>query len=298
MRTRIQSIIAFVSLAIFTLVVGSCEREIEIELEGSEPTIVVEGLIEAGENPRVLITKNRGFFDNFPTDFAALLDTFILQDAVVKIAVDGTEYPLDFVVNPFQYPFAYYTTTSLVGEVGKTYQLQVEALGKIATAITKIPPAVPIESTYFGLNVFDVNEDSLGFLYIVYTDPDTLGNAYRLYAKRNGETQFFPVEGAITNDQFINGRTITFFSGQSDKPFAVQDTFIESQFFYSLGDTIYMKFCSIGSREFEFYNTFEAATGTNGNPFASPILIKSNINGGLGVWCGQSFYLDTLIATQ
>lgn len=298
MRTRIQSIIAFVSLAIFTLVVGSCEREIEIELEGSEPTIVVEGLIEAGENPRVLITKNRGFFDNFPTDFAALLDTFILQDAVVKIAVDGTEYPLDFVVNPFQYPFAYYTTTSLVGEVGKTYQLQVEALGKIATAITKIPPAVPIESTYFGLNVFDVNEDSLGFLYIVYTDPDTLGNAYRLYAKRNSETQFFPVEGAITNDQFINGRTITFFSGQSDKPFAVQDTFIESQFFYSLGDTIYMKFCSIGSREFEFYNTFEAATGTNGNPFASPILIKSNINGGLGVWCGQSFYLDTLIATQ
>lgn len=298
MRTRIQSIIAFVSLAIFTLAVGSCEREIEIELEGSEPTIVVEGLIEAGENPRVLITKNRGFFDNFPTDFAALLDTFILQDAVVKITVDGTTYPLEFVVNPFQYPFAYYTSTSLVGEVGKTYLLQVEALGKTASSLTKIPPAVPINDAYFGLNVFDVNEDSLGFLYIVYTDPDTLGNAYRLYAKRNSEPQFFPVEGAITNDQFINGRTITFFSGQSDKPFAVQDTFIESQFFYSLGDTIYMKFCSIGSREFEFYNTFEAATGTNGNPFASPILIKSNITGGLGVWCGQSFYLDTLIATQ
>lgn len=298
MNMRIKPIFAFLALTMLTLGLSSCEREIEIELEGSEPNIVVEGLIEAGEHPRVLITKNRGFFDNFPTDFAALLDTFILQNAVVKITVDGTEYPLDFVVNPFQYPFAYYTSTSLIGEVGKTYLLRVEALGKVATAITKIPPAVPIDSAYFGLNLFDAAEDSLGFLYIVYTDPDTLGNAYRLYAKRNSEAQFFPVEGATTNDQFINGRTITFFTGQSEKPFAVQDTFIDSRFFYALGDTIYMKFCSIGSREFDFYNTFEAATGTNGNPFASPILIQSNVNGGLGVWCGQSFYLDTLIATQ
>jgi hypothetical protein len=78
----------------------------------------------------------------------------------------------------------------------------------------------------------------------------------------------------------------------------VQDTFIDQNFFYRLGDTIQIKFCSIGNREFEFYNTFEAALGTNGNPFASPIIIKSNIEGGLGVWCGQSYFSDTLIATQ
>lgn len=298
MKARIQSLLSSLCLAILVFGLSACEREIEIELEGTEPTIVVEGLIEADEHPRVLVTKNRGFFGDFPTDFAALLDTFILQDATVSITVDGTEYPLDFVVNPFQYPFAYYTTDAFVGEVGKSYFLRVQALGKTATASTKIPPAVPIDSLYFGLNVFNVDEDSLGFLYVVYTDPDTIGNAYRLYARRNSEAQFFPVEGAITNDQFINGRTVTFFSGQSEKPFAAQDTFIESQFFYTLGDTIYMKFCSIGSREFQFYNTFEAATGTNGNPFASPILIQSNVNGGLGLWCGQSFYLDTLIATQ
>jgi hypothetical protein len=245
-----------------------------------------------------LVSKNRGFFNNFPSDIVALLDTFILQDAVVSVSDGQITYPLNFIFNPLEYPFAYYTTNALVGEVGKTYSLTVQALGKTATARTTIPPPVPVDSLYFGLNVFDANEDSLGFLYATYKDPDTLGNAYRLYAKKSSETQYFPVNGAITNDDFINGKNVTFFSGQSNKPFAVQDTFIDQNFFYRLGDTIQIKFCSIGNREFEFYNTFEAALGTNGNPFASPIIIKSNIEGGLGVWCGQSYFSDTLIATQ
>lgn len=277
---------------------SSCEREIDIELDEQEPKIVVEGLIEPGLAPRVLISKNRGFFNDFPSDFLALLDTFIVQDAVVQIEVDGVTHTLDFVLNPLSYPYAYYTSSSLLGEVGKTYVLKVDALGKSVRAVTTIPPPVPLDSLYFDLNVFNADEDSLGFLFAMYTDPDTLGNAYRLYAKRNSETEYFPVEGAIANDQFINGRTVTFFSQQSSKPFAVQDTFIEQNYFYRLGDTIMVKFCHMGQRPFEFYNTFEAATGTNGNPFASPILIKSNIEGGLGVWCGQSFYLDTLIATK
>jgi hypothetical protein len=295
MKTKTLSILAILLLSFF---VFSCEREIEIELDQSEESIVIEGIIEAGGNPRVLVSKNRGFFNDFPSDIAALLDTFILQDAVVSVSDGQTTYPLTFVFNPFEYPFAYYTTSALVGEVGKTYLLTVQALGKTATARTTIPPPVPVDSLYFGLNVFDVDEDSLGFLYAIYQDPDTLGNAYRLYAKKSSETQYFPVNGAITNDEFINGRLVTFFSGQSDKPFGVQDTFIEQDFFYRLGDTIQIKFCSIGIREFEFYNTFEAALGTNGNPFASPIIIKTNIEGGLGVWCGQSYFSDTLIATN
>ncbi len=294
---KTKALLLFSGLLLSLLIV-SCEREIEIDLGTSEETIVVEGIIEAGSNPRVLVSKNRGFFNDFPSDIVALLDTFILQDAVVTVSDGQITFPLTFVLNPLEYPFAYYTTNALVGEVGKTYYLTVQALGKTATARTTIPPPVPLDSLYFGLNVFDVNEDSLGFLYATYKDPDTLGNAYRLYAKKSSEIQYFPVNGAITNDDFINGRNVTFFSGQSNKPFAVQDTFIDQDFFYRLGDTIQIKFCSIGNREFEFYNTFEAALGTNGNPFASPIIIKSNIEGGLGVWCGQSYYSDTLIATQ
>jgi hypothetical protein len=280
------------------MVFPACEREIEIELEGSGTSLVVEGIIEAGSAPRVLVSKNRGFFADFPADVISLLDTFLIRDAIVVVSDGSVSDTLDFIINPFEYPFAYYTSSTLIGEVGKRYSLTVKALGLTASSVTSIPPPVAIDSMYFGLNVFDVNADSQGFAYIQYTDPDTFGNAYRLYSKRNSETQYFPVRGQIASDEFINGRTVTFFTGQSTKPFGVQDTFIEDNFFYMPGDTIFVKFCSIGMREFDFYNTFEAAQGGNGNPFSAPALIKSNITGGLGVWCGQSYFADTLIATN
>ena len=280
------------------MVFPSCEREIEIELEGSGTAIVVEGIIEAGSAPRVLVSKNRGFFADFPADVISLLDTFLIDDAVVIVSDGSITDTLNFIINPFEYPFAYYTSSTIIGEVGKSYSLTVKALGQTATSVTTIPPPVPVDSLYIGNNVFDADADSERLAYIQYTDPDTFGNAYRLYSKRNSEAQHFPVRGQIASDEFINGRTVTFFTGQSTKPFGVQDTFVGENFFYRPGDTIFIKFCSIGMREFDFYNTFEAAQGGNGNPFSAPALIKSNIVGGLGVWCGQSFFADTLIATN
>jgi len=104
----------------------------------------------------------------------------------------------------------------------------------------------------------------------------------------------FPVQGTIVDDEFINGRSVSFFSGQSDKPFAAQDTFINEDFFYRLGDTVFLKFSTIGRREYDFYTTFETAVNTNGNPFSSPTLVRTNVEGGLGIWCGFSPAYDTL----
>ena len=52
------------SLLFFSLIVllmTSCEREIDIDLPNSENLIVVEGSIEVGKAPIVLVTRNRGF---------------------------------------------------------------------------------------------------------------------------------------------------------------------------------------------------------------------------------------------
>jgi len=280
---------------LMALALTSCEREINIDLGDIPDQIVVEGTIEPGGNPKVLVTRNRDFFENYPTDLLSLLDTFIIQDAIVSINDGNGSVPMLFVVNPFEYPYAYYTTTAITGIVGGTYTISVEARNQTLTAHTTIPPAVAVDSTWFSLNFFNVDEDSLGFLNVAFTDPDTFGNAYRLYSKRNSETEYFPVTGSLANDEFINARYVNFFAGQAEKPFGNQDTFINDNFFYSLGDTIFVKFYSIGRREFDFYNTYEAASASNGNPFASPTLIKSNVEGGMGIWCGQSFFYDTLI---
>ena len=290
-----KGLLYFILPFLIAFALTGCEREINIDLGDIPDEIVVEGIIEPGAYPKILVTRNRDFFENYPTDLLSLLDTFIIQDAVVSINDGNGNVPMTFNVNPFEYPYAYYTTTAITGQVGGTYSITVTARNQTLTARSTIPPAIAVDSSWFSLNFFDVDEDSLGFLNVAFTDPDTLGNAYRLYSKRNSETEYFPVTGSLANDEFINGRTVSFFAGQSEKPFTNQDTFINDNFFYKLGDTIFVKFCSIGLREFDFYNTYEAAASSNGNPFASPTLIKSNVEGGMGIWCGQSFFYDTLI---
>ncbi|MEX1188242.1 MAG: DUF4249 domain-containing protein [Bacteroidia bacterium] len=280
------------------LLVVACEREIEIDLPNNQNLIVVEGSIEAGQAPVILITRNRGFFESFPTDLQSFVEEFVIQDAEVIISdgiqTETLELTLDFV----NYPFFYYTGNLITGQAGRTYSLEIRAEGQLLTSSTTIPGTVSIDSSWFELNPFDVNEDSLGVSFVSIMDPDTFGNAYRMFAKRNSETTFFPVPGSSFNDDFVNGQRVTFFSGRSEQPFATTIGFDPDEFFYKLEDTIFLKFATIGRKEYDFYSTLDAAINSNGNPFASPTLVQSNISGGLGVWVGMSVTFDTTIATN
>jgi hypothetical protein len=289
----------YVCVIVFALgMMQACEREIDIELPNAEDLLVVEGSIETGEFPKVLITRNRGFFNEFPTDLTTFINEFVVTDAVVTVSDGTNSETLQFTIDPLNYPFVYYTGSNLKGEIGKSYTLTIVSGSKIITSRTQIPSAVPLDSTWFGLNPFNNEEDSLGVSYGQIIDPDTIGNAYRLFAKKNTETAYFPVSGAHFNDDFTNGQKVVFFNGQGKRPFFASDTFVPSDFFYKLGDTILLKFCSIGRKEELFFNTLDAATNSNGNPFSSPVIVKSNIEGGLGIWCGYSPAYDTIIATN
>ena len=74
--------ILYICVIVFALVMmQACEREIDIELPNAEDLLVVEGSIETGEFPKVLITRNRGFFNEFPTD----LNTFLTDQITILI---------------------------------------------------------------------------------------------------------------------------------------------------------------------------------------------------------------------
>jgi len=66
--------------------------------------------------------------------------------------------------------------------------------------------------------------------------------------------------------------------------------------YFKEGDTIAIKFCTIDQPHFQFWQSFEIAAFNSGNPFAAPATIKSNINGGLGVWGGYGVVYDTIVA--
>jgi hypothetical protein len=72
-------------LAIVTLLVG-CEKDITVDLPQADTKIVVQGSIEPGKSPIVILSYSAGYFD--PADLNALANSYV-RDAQVKM-VHGT----------------------------------------------------------------------------------------------------------------------------------------------------------------------------------------------------------------
>ena len=73
-------------IALAALAFISCEKEVEVDLPETEAKLVVEGVIEQGQPPIVLLTKSQSYFA--PTDLGSIANIFV-KDAVITVN-DGT----------------------------------------------------------------------------------------------------------------------------------------------------------------------------------------------------------------
>lgn len=279
-----------VTISLFMLFcLSSCEENITIDLPDAESKIVVEGYISSGEKPYVLLSKNQNYFD--PLDSASLL-TYAIKGALVIVSDGIISDTLQEVSPSIGY---YYQANNIIGENGKTYSLYIIAEGETLTATTKIPMPVPLDSVWFKV---DGNLDSLGYAWAHLTDPVELGNSYRWLAKRIGkDDDYIAPQGSVFEDKFFNGQSFDFAYNRgevpnSDKP----DDNNEEEGHFKKGDVIAIKFCAIDRNHFEFWRSFETQISNNGNPFASPTPIQSNIQGGIGIWGGYGLSFDTIYA--
>jgi hypothetical protein len=303
-----------------------CEKEITIDLPDSEPKIVVQGSIEQGQPPIVLLSESQGYFD--ATDLTSLED-YYLKGAVVTVSNGDVEIVLDEICtadipeellplvasltgfDPEILAFldiCAYTTPdeSIWGEVGKIYDLQVEHDSRLATSRTKINELVYLDSTWFKLSG---SSDSLGFAWGNLTDPDTIGNAYRWFAQRinsypewsenAGEQKdggYIAPLGSAFDDEFFNGLSFEFpyYRGTTLNS-GKEDDLNEEAFFFKVGDTIAVKSTVIDRGSFLFIDSYETQVSNQGSPFAVPTNVRTNIEGGLGGWIGYGTSYDTIV---
>lgn len=305
------------------LLVG-CEKEITVELPDTPEQFVVEGVIEPGLPPYVILTRTQSYFD--PIDQNAIANSYV-RGALVTVDNGDGPIVLDQLcstsltdeqralfaeitgIDPAllsSVDICVYSTTNTAafGEVGRTYRLRIEAEGKVLTSVTKINNPVTLDSVWFQLALQRPNDDTLGYAWGTLTDPDTMGNCYRWMARRISHDEDGYVEdptfisplGNTFEDKYVNGLTFdfSFIRGRqfySDQP---EDN-NEEQGFYKVGDTIAVKFVSIGFNEHEFYTSYDENVGSQGDLFGTPVNAKSNIEGGLGIWAGWGVYADTII---
>lgn len=268
------------------VLVLACVPEPELDQTTYEPKLVIDGSIESGGFPRVVLSNSASYFMNI--DSANIRD-LIVSTAKVTVSDGVNEEILTLKRDDNFFPPYIYQGTSLKGETGKTYSLTVEVKGKRYTASTTIPPPAQFDKLWFELAP---GKDSLGYVYGQITDDAAVANYYRVFTQRlNEDDRFIPVYLSAVGDQYFNGQQFTFTLLRGPENF----TNVIDDLYFKRGDSVRVKLCSMDRAHFDFWRTVERELYVVGNPFSSSgNKIISNIDGdnALGVWGGYgvSYY--------
>ena len=295
---------------IFCIMIGlflaACEQPFIPDTVEKEPDIVVEGYIEAGEDPTppyVILTKDVPFFSEFSADD---LEEIFVHNAEVIVSdgekeVQLTELCLDELtdqqklvastlfgisLDTIGYNFCVYIdlSFSMAGEIGKSYTLSINTDGKSIQATTTIPQHVPLEGLIFREPPGQTS-DTLAQMICTVTDPGGVANFYRYQVNIN-DGGFFSPFSSVTNDRLFDGEN-TEFPLSKPEPRGTDDIDIATFGLYTVGDKVELKWISLDKAHYDFWNSLEFS-GANQGPFSNPVQITSNIEGGLGIWGGMS----------
>lgn len=238
---------------------GSCEKVIDINLDDSDPRIVIEGEITAAKGPyTVRVSESKNFDDenSFPGRSDAVVSIKDLNTGIsetLKYSGSGN-----------------YQTSILQGTGGHSYQLTVVLSGKTYTASSSIPlRGVRIDQLYASGSFLN-NEDI--FMVPVFTDPVGKGNYYRLRQWLNGTI----IKGSfVRSDEAADGHT---FDGELWYSTDPEDGNPQIR----NGDVMTVELQCVDRGVYDYFRTLETTIAQDASTPSNPL---SNISGGaIGVF--------------
>ena len=299
MRQRIAVITGLLMLAI------SCVRNYEIDFE-TPSKIVVYSVLEAGKKPRVFLYRNIPFeFDlsKRPYEF--------ISDASVYLVANGERIKLQVEQNYDKNIFyglyspgevyedsvlvTFYTAEHIVA-ANTVYELEADYYGEKLTASTTVPDSI---IAFNASPVIDTVRDKEGQVYrrnlleLRFRDMPVKENyyKYRVSYKQN----------AFVTDEYGNGfykifrynflrRSYFSDAGNDGREFTIR--FLLDDKLNNFGDTSYVFELNTSvisySKDLIDFNVSYVNQGNNHvdilDPFTEPVIIKSNIKGGLGIF--------------
>ncbi len=248
------------------------EKEIDIELPPYDSELVVECYLEAGKPYRLLLSESQAYFDNST-------DNPLINNATVTISHNGQTETLDYALqfsSDFKKLYNFSSSTLVPNNLNQDFILSIiDDRGRQISGTTQIIPEVPIDSL-----VIRKNELDSALILTYFVDPPE-ANWYR----RQLHSGVSIDEGTLDQDFFTD-----------DNLEAEDNQFVfGTAFDYSVGDTIYSTLFHIQEDYYDFLISINDAISSNGNPFVSPSQIKSNVEGGIGIFTGLSYDRDTII---
>jgi len=279
----------FFTIVLFIFLFG-CEKELNVDMPEIEQEIVVDGWIENDRFPCVILTKSMSYVSK--VDSSSYLD-FVMTRAKVIVSDGENEEILTLIRDNNYVPAHLYRGTELKGVEGKTYTLDIYLSNKHYSSTAIIPKVTKPDTIWFEQ---DAEKDSTGFIWMKLTDDGNADNYYRIFTRTlNKEEVFTPTHLSTINDRFFNGKTMSapIYKGSR----GILES--ESDFRFKIDDTIIVKLSSITKESFTFWQNYEYEVMNSGNPFgASSSNLSTNINGGLGIWCGYGSNYSVVITKK
>lgn len=244
-------------------------------------------------------------------------------DSSFLAMADGfyVEWPFD-ILNFNNLPYK-----DVIAAAGERYDLHIAVAGDTLTSSTTIPNEHPVDSLWFVIDE-NAPRPNLGNFWFHYTDPDTLGNTIMFESKRLAHTKeqwidslsFVHVTPGLSDPMFakalwgfvrgdfegLNGTAFDSFFQRGTVNSMLTDDWNgviyeqEEEGYFKAGqsldghdktvnpDTVLIRISQIDEAAFFFWRSIDYQAQSAGNPFAEPINLQSNIEGGYGVWYGQA----------
>ena len=307
-------------LFLISIVLLSCQEEITLDLPQAEEKLVVEGAIEPGFPPYVILTKNQGYFD--PISDNPLLDIIVNDVDTVKVWYYNANGEKEIRIleqipgldslPPIYTDLSYFSIANNYefSQEGETYYLEIKWNNEIITSETTIPEPTPLDCLWVEESE-TAEKDFKCVIRAVYSDPGNIQNNVLIRSKRLQHWKRDSINGQIENkndpqlilvdagaDILINGESFeTYFPRPKEEggvPSGLYNTFHYKTFdnngtedtVFLPHDIVLIKFCQIDEPSLKFWRGVVRQFTTNGNPFSEPMNLVSNINNGLGGWTG------------
>ena len=274
----------------------SCEKELDIQPNYSGELLAVDGSIESGQRPIVILTRSLPFFETLSID--DLSNSFV-HDAVITIS-DGnsTQQLREYTALLGTVSISFYSTDSslgnsqLTGKLKTQYTLDILAEGKNYHTSTHIPDTARYMDSVYWKQAPENDDTTKVVLFSRIIDPKGLGNYVRYYTSKN-DSAFLPGLTSVFDDLLIDGTTYTIqVDAGVDRNLPLD---LEEYGYFNRGDTVDLKLSNIDKATFDYWRTWEQNQSNIGNPFSVPVKVLGNIPGALGYFGGYAVQVKRII---
>lgn len=278
---------------IIWFLVEACQKQVNIDLPYEGNKLVVNCLFFQDSIFAARVTSS--------SEIKYILDYTIPNSSQVTLYEDGI-YKENMEVKTIN--FKTYFVSKTLAKNGKTYTLKASAPGFEPIEGVDITPDAPVFSAYnyvsnknginsnskINITIKDIpgaNDYYLLRLYAADTNKSTIGTRYTISAYSQYYFQLDQVTNssalslfgdnfdniAIFSDEIFNGKEITLQATVSD---------------YSDKDYIAIELVHLTKDSYRYIKSVNDQSNIDGNPFAEPVTIYSNIKNGYGIVGGQS----------